>query len=205
MSGKLKDLTGNRYGRLTVLGLDRVENKKSFWRCLCDCGNHTIVRSDCLKSGTGRPCTLSCGCYNREKKSSYIDDRSKEKLYRVYYGILERCNNPNATAYKHYGARGIKCLFGGYPQFKSWALSNGYKEGLTIDRIDNNGNYEPSNCRWVTQAVQNTNKRPRNMDVLITVNGKTKNLRQIAKESGIKYGTLYYRYKRGLPLFSPVK
>ena len=197
MSGKLKDLTGNRYGRLTVLGLDRVENKKSFWRCLCDCGNHTIVRSDCLKSGTGRPCTLSCGCYNREKKSSYIDDRSKEKLYRVYYGMLERCNNPNATAYKHYGARGIKCLFGGYPQFKSWALSNGYKEGLTIDRIDNNGNYEPSNCRWVTMKAQNVNKRN---TIRITVNGVRKPLSMWAKEYKLPYTTVYNRYRKGLPV-----
>lgn len=198
----IKDLTGQRFGRLTVLNLDKTENRKSYWRCQCDCGNQVIVRSDCLKSGTGRPCTVSCGCYNREKNTAYIDGRCKTKLYHVYYGILQRCNNPREKHYNDYGGRGIQCLFQNWEQFRDWSLNNGYQEGLSIDRINNDGNYSPENCRWTTQAVQNSNKRPRSTDIFVEYEGQRVNLAHASKLSGIKYGTLYYRYKRNQPLFT---
>lgn len=203
----IKDLTGQKFGFLTVLELAYTKNRKSYWLCLCDCGNKKIIRSDCLKSSTGRPCTVSCGCYVKNRTpASYLDNRTKTKLYHVYYGILQRCNNPKTKSYKHYGGRGIKCLFKDWEHFREWSMSNGYNEGLSIDRIDVNGNYEPSNCRWTTQDIQANNKRPRTgMDIFIEYEGKMLNLYQVSNLCGIKYGTLYYRYKRNLPLFTPVK
>lgn len=202
MVGTVKDLTGKKFGMLTVLKLDHIANKRSFWLCKCDCGNIKVIRGDCLKSSTGRPVTVSCGCYNRNKKSAYIDNRSKDKLYHVYYGILQRCNNPDCTAYKHYGGRGIKCLFENWESFRDWSLSHGHKEGLTIDRINVNGNYEPKNCRWITIQEQQLNKNRACDECVVEYEGKLYNLTQLAKIVNIKYGTLYYRYKHNLPLFT---
>lgn len=202
MVGQVKDITGNKYGRLTVIRLDHITNKRSFWLCKCDCGNYKVIRGDCLKSGTGRPCTISCGCYNREKKPAYIDNRTKTKLYHVFYGILQRCNNPNDRAYKYYGGRGIKCLFKDWIEFRNWSLSHGYKDGLTIDRINVNGNYEPKNCRWITISEQQLNKNRACDEHVVEYEGKLYNLMQLSKVVPVKYGTLYYRYTHNLPLFT---
>lgn len=199
---KVKDLTGQKFGRLTVLTLDHVANRKSFWLCQCECGAQKVIRGDCLHSNTGRAVTLSCGCYNREKCTTLIDNRSKSKLYHVYYGILQRCNNPRNSAYEYYGGRGIKCEFVDWEQFRDWSLNNGYKDGLTIDRINNDGNYSPINCRWITLAEQQTNKRQPCDAHLVEYAGKQVNLMQLSELTGIKYGTLYYRYRRNLPLFT---
>lgn len=117
----VRNLTGQKFGRLTVIGLHRIEDvhghRRVYYKCACDCGNYKIVRSDCLVSGN----TTSCGCYNREKCTSRIDDRSKEKLYHVYYGMKQRCYNTQDKAYKYYGARGIKISpeWSNYLDFKS--------------------------------------------------------------------------------------
>lgn len=204
MVGKVKDLTGAKFGRLTVLGLDHVANRKSYWLCQCECGAQKVIRADNLHSNTGRPVTLSCGCYNREKRTNLIDNRSKSKLYHVYYGILQRCNNPKAESYQYYGARGIKCKFADWEHFRDWAVNSGYKDGLTIDRINNDGDYEPSNCCWVTMQEQQLNKRQASDACLVEYEGKLVNLSQLSKLTGIKYVTLYYRFTHGLPLLSKV-
>ena len=160
---RYKDLSNQKFGKLTVIEVDHFQNcknsRRTFWKCRCECGNITVVRSDCLTSGN----TQSCGCYNvtcRQKPNSI----KKHKLYRVYWAMRERCYNTKGKHYNRYGERGIRVCdewLKDYSVFYNWAISNGYKDGLSIDRIDNNGNYEPSNCRWVTMAEQQRNKTQR--------------------------------------------
>lgn len=158
MSGKLKDLTGNVYTRLTVVSFSHMNGKHSYWNCVCECGNTKKVRSDCLKYGLVK----SCGCLNNEPKV-IKHGHYGEKLYHVWGSLRHRCNNPNDKNYKYYGGRSITVCdeWADYMNFHNWAMANGYQNGLTIDRINNDGNYESSNCRWVTMTVQNRNKRQR--------------------------------------------
>lgn len=196
MTKRIKDLTGQRFGMLTVLKLDHVAKiggkYRTFWLCQCECGNQKVLRGDTFRSGTGRPVTVSCGCYVRNRKSpAYIDDRSKTKLYHVYYGILQRCNNPNSSHYSYYGERGIKCLFRDWDEFRDWSLSHGYEHGLTIDRIDNNGNYEPSNCRWVPMSVNHENRRKSSAYLRLFLDGKEYSLAEICRMVNQPYMKMY--------------
>lgn len=158
MSGKLKDLQGNQYGRLTVQVFSHMNRKHSYWQCVCECGNTHLVRSDCLKSGLVK----SCGCLNFEARR-YTHRLSKTKLYHVWATMKHRCKNPNDRNYARYGGRGITFCdeWNKYEPFHKWAMENGYREGLTIDRRNNDGNYEPSNCRWITMQEQQKNKTQR--------------------------------------------
>ena len=134
------------------------------WRCKCDCGNEVIVRSASLVTGV----TKSCGClYAVTRKGKTSHASSYTRLYKIWDGIVQRCTNPNTQNYKSYGGRGIEMCDewrNDFAAFKAWAMANGYnpdapKWECTIDRIDVNGNYEPSNCRWVSMDVQRQNKR----------------------------------------------
>ena len=193
----MNDLIGKRFGRLTVLSFDhmkKVKNShrtKSYWLCQCDCGNKKVVRSDCLTTGN----TKSCGCLNKDRSNQITHGMSRTKLYHVYYGIIERCYNEKCDSYKHYGGRGIRVCEewrNDFLMFNAWAKESGYEEGLTIEREDVNGNYEPSNCKWITQAEQANNTR---CTVLLTHEGKTMNLNQWAKHLGINKNT-FWRYIR---------
>lgn len=159
--GKFIDLTGKKFGRLTVL--ERTEEKGSRseikWQCKCDCGNVVIVRGQYLRSGA----TKSCGCYHREQtsKATKIHGLKHERLYRIWKNMKSRCYCVNKPDYHRYGGRGIEVCSEwkeNYLAFREWALKNGYEENLSIDRIDFNKNYEPSNCRWTTQRVQARNR-----------------------------------------------
>ena len=177
MKERFTDLTNQRFGRLVVL--ERAENDKhscTCWVCKCDCGNIKTIRGNALRRGL----TVSCGCYHKEDLTNRLTthNASKTRLFREWQYMKRRCYNPNYKFYSYYGARGITMCDewkNNFVVFQQWALSNGYTDKLTLDRIDTNGNYEPSNCRWVTRKVQQNNNR-RNLN--FTINGETKTLAQ---------------------------
>ena len=185
------DLIGQKFGRLTVV--ERVANNKrgnARWLCKCVCGNETIVVTSDLNSGH----TRSCGCLHLEtvKVNGKTHGLSNTHLFRIWCDMRKRCANPNAMHFHRYGGRGIKVCneWQNFELFYKWAMANGYQENLTIDRIDNDGNYEPSNCRWATQKEQQNN---RSTNKLITFEGETLNLTQWSKKTGISYRKLVDR------------
>lgn len=200
---KLMDLTGQRFGRLVALKYEgRTKSYQSRWLVLCDCGNQTIVLAGALKSKK----TQSCGCLQRERTSKaktthglYHDqNRRRSKLNRVWCTMKERCQNPNSKSFKDYGGRGITICdeWQKYQPFFVWAMLHGYQEGLQIERMNNDGNYEPDNCRWATKKEQGKNKRN---NITISFNGKTQILREWADELQVDRRLLEARVKRGWP------
>lgn len=153
----VKDLTGEQFGRLTVLGYAGA----SSWRCQCACGARTTVKTYSLNKGT----TRSCGCLRREimAKKATKHNGTNDPLYHVLSAMHQRCENPNNKNFKWYGALGVtvcdEWALTNYPAFREWAIANGYHQGLTIDRMDPAGNYSPENCRWITIQDQQRNRR----------------------------------------------
>jgi len=196
---KIKDLVGQRFGRLMVL-YDTGKRKKNgnvVWHCQCDCGNELDVRSGDLVSIH----TTSCGCYQRQRTAEAHTVHGMTRgekirpIYQTWRAILQRCENPNASNYKNYGFRGIKVCDEWHKliPFCDWALANGWKKGLQLDRIDNDGNYEPCNCRWATPQENNRNKRNNRM---ITFAGKTQCIAAWSDDTGIERHTLWARINR---------
>lgn len=190
---KFEDLTGKRFGRLTVI--KRAPNSPASpstrWHCVCDCGNETISYGTQLKNGS----TKSCGCYGREKQilSAVKHGGRNTRLYHIWAMMKQRTENPKHTAYKNYGACGVKVCkmwHDDFAAFREWAYAAGYRDELTIDRIDNNGDYEPENCRWVDRTDQNRNQR---QNVQLEYGGKKQLMTDWAKEIGISEQALYRR------------
>lgn len=185
--GKYNDITGQKFGRLTALY--RLHNTKgrTKWLCVCECGNLKEVRLDMLQSCH----TKSCNCLY--KKSNAIHGKYNTRLYNTWRNMKSRCYYTKNINYKNYGERGIKVCDEWKNDFKAfydWAMSNGYDDNLTIDRIDVNGNYEPNNCCWITHKEQQQNKQN---SVKYTINGKTHCLKKWCEICGIKYTTVRKR------------
>ena len=185
---KFIDLTGKRFNRLTVIKRVELKGKSTRWLCKCDCGNETIVTSEKLKSGH----TKSCGCYCHDLVRKH--GKYGTRIYKIWQSMKARCNN---TKTPYYGGRGITVCdewLNDFKAFYDWAMANGYRDDLTIDRINNDGNYEPSNCRWITMKEQANNTRSNHN---ITFNGETHSLSEWSRILGIHSHTLSNRIYRG--------
>lgn len=195
MGKKAEDLTGQRFGRLTVIRRDDSRKKAAYWLCVCDCGNEKVVQSCHLRSGA----TVSCGCLHMENafKSNWsTHGGSGTRLYAEWIGMKGRCCNKRNKRYPDYGGRGIKVCsewLDSFEAFREWALANGYQDDLTIERKDVNGDYCPENCCWATQKEQQNNRRNNH---LLTYKGKTQTLTQWAAETGINEMALRSRINK---------
>ena len=155
-SHKFIDLTGHVFGHWTVLQFDRISERKSMWLCKCSCGTVRSVNGYHLRNGR----STSCGCHSRDfMKTNKIASthglkNSNPRLYGIWQNMLNRCRNKNTERYRSYGARGISVCpeWHEFLPFYEWAMASGYREDLTIDRINVDGNYEPSNCQWLTMS-----------------------------------------------------
>lgn len=183
-----KDITGMKFGRLTALKKDHVNEKGAhYWECLCDCGNIKVVAKGHLLSGKIK----SCGCLAKENHVG-THFESKTRLYKCWRSMKERCILPSVERYKNYGGRGIKICepWYNYINFRNWAIKNGYKDYLTLDRIDVNGNYEPSNCRWSTILEQANNKTNNHY---LEYCGEKLSIADLSRELNYPYKKLLYK------------
>lgn len=198
-----KDETGNRYGRLTVLEYAGTNGHNALWKCKCDCGN------ECVKLGIQlrRQQTRSCGCIHKEQLSARNQRYSviaPRRLYQTWHGMIDRCEKRKSKYYCNYGGRGISVCeeWHDFDSFASWALTHGYSDDLTIDRVDNDGNYCPENCKWSTKVEQENNKRTNRR---VEIGGKTMNLGQWCETYGISPITVQSRLRYGWNIEDAIK
>ncbi|MBN2980114.1 hypothetical protein [Cohnella algarum] len=201
MRSDFADLTGMKFGKLTVLQYHgKNKHNQPMWDCRCECGNKKVIR------GMGKIYAQSCGCLQREaasligKGAMFKHGDASAKLYRVWAAMKSRCQNPKTAAYKDYGGRGIRVCaeWDDYESFKEWALQTGYDGQLTLERKNVNGNYAPDNCKWISIADQQSNRRN---NIRVEVNGELITLAELSRRTGILDKTLYSRYKRGCRSF----
>lgn len=185
-----KDLTGNVYGHLKVISFEGVSKRgHAKWLCECNaCGKEKVVEGRHLIDGSQK----SCGCMQKY----YGHHMTETRLYAIWCTMKARCNRKSSHKYKNYGGRGIKVCdeWNDFMNFYEWSVNNGYAENLSIDRIDNDGNYEPSNCRWVTPKVQSNNT---SRNCRITFDGETHTMKEWSEITGISYSALTRRKYRG--------
>lgn len=192
-----EDLSGARFGRLTVLFRDNADRQNVRWMCLCDCGNKKSIRGDHLKRGE----TTSCGCYSREVASKRERGKTQRRYrspeYNAWYHMIARCENPSDSRFYRYGARGIKVCerWKGEKGFLNFMNDMGARPGekYSLDRINNDGNYEPSNCKWSTVVEQANNK---SKNILVSYKGETKTLGNWTRELGLNYKNVWERMYR---------
>lgn len=194
---KVHDLTGQKFGLLTVIGLAETDTRKTYWVCKCDCGNMKTVRSDSLLCGAIK----SCGCIKRKQDEVNLTKNHRHKMsgtriYLEWQGMKSRCYNKGSARYADWGGRGIEVCEqwrNSFESFYTWAMANGYQDNLTIDRIDNNGNYCPENCRWVGQQEQCRNRRS---NINITIGNSTRTLMEWCEIFQVDYTNVNARYHR---------
>lgn len=208
------DLTGQRYGRLVVIKEAEPYFPSTYpkkprcrqWLCKCDCGNKKVIMQTSLRTGNTKSC--GCGCEENRKRilmkpgATRCKFPSEKRLRGILGNMKMRCYNPNTKYYENYGGRGIKICDewlskDGADNFCEWALNHGYKEGLTIDRINNDGNYEPSNCRWLCRTEQMSNTRN---NVYFNYYGEMLTATQIARLRGCDSNILRWRLQHGWAL-----
>lgn len=206
---EIKDLSGKRFGRLVALEYMGRKNDRTLWRCVCDCGRESIVGYTALMTGN----TRSCGCLEKENLYSKEFKRSRRKsaskdfdmnigahpLYGLWSSMLTRCYNKSHNSYKHYGGRGIKVCDRWLPEnkgFENFLKDMGPRPSPkhTIDRIDNDGNYSPENCRWATPRQQGSNKRT---SIVLFYKGVRVPALDVCDATGLKYQTLSHQLKKG--------
>jgi hypothetical protein len=189
---------GNVYGRLIVKKEIGRKRGAVLFQCHCECGNDFEVTGGDLRAGR----VNSCGCLKSEMriKENTTHGLKNHRLYSIYHNMLTRCYNKNATHYHSYGGRGIEICEewlskdNGFIRFYDWAIANGYSDKLTVDRINVNGNYEPSNCKWSTSEEQSLNKRNNHN---IEINGEIKPLKDWCNIYNVNYKTAVYRLTHG--------
>lgn len=188
---------GEKYGLLMVISElpNRTKCGKRQFTCICECGNQIVTVGTALTQGK----TKSCGCYKRKRiqESNTKHGMSHTKLNHTYRHIKDRCLNQNCASYENYGGRGIKICDdwkNDFSAFAEWAMLHGYEEGLTIERIDNDGDYEPSNCKWIPKSEQPKNRRTCRY---VELDGEKHTISEWARITGINRGTLSDRLKRG--------
>lgn len=195
---KVKDLKGMRFGRLLVIG-EHGKDKYHYmnWVCLCDCGNTHITSSSSLIGGD----TKSCGCFKIDMLTKRLTKHGLivggiTPLYRVWNNMRSRCLYPSVKAYKNYGGRGISVCdeWNNFEPFHEWAINNGYSEKLQLDRINNDGNYCPINCEFVTRKENLQHTRNRNK---LIINGIEKGIREWANEIPITIDVFYRWFAQG--------
>lgn len=196
---KALELAGKKLGKLNVIKrVGNNESGNSQWLCICECGNEHITTGSRLNTKK----VLSCGCIQREgaKKRATRHNLSGHKLYHIRKEMIARTENPNNSRFENYGGRGISVCEewlsnpNGITIFYDWAIRNGYREGLSIDRIDNDGNYEPSNCRWADNSTQASNKTTNRF---IEFKGEIKTIKQWAEELGFNRSLIPDRLRHG--------
>lgn len=191
LSRKAHNLAGQRFGRLLVLGAI-TSGARVYWHCRCDCGNDTNVRADSLRNGA----IVSCGCQRLESVTTH--GMHSTAIYRRWSGILARCFDPKNKGWERYGGRGIT-ICEAWQDFQTFhdyvsKLSHFGEKGYTLDRIDNDGNYEPGNVKWSTAKQQQRNRRGNHF---ITANGVTRTLHEWAEVTGLATSTIFNRIKAG--------
>lgn len=191
--GKYIEMIGKQYGRYTVIGKEKRDGS-IFWKCRCSCGNIRYVNGGDLRQGK----TKSCGCYRNDwaKTASRKHGLSHTRVYYIWQDMRRRCNDSKEKEYQNYGGRGISVCDDwnkSFEVFYKWAVENGYTDELTIDRIDVNGNYEPSNCRFVTFKEQMNNRTDNHY---LTFNSETHTISEWSEITGIQYATLKDRVNK---------
>ncbi len=192
--GKFNDITGQKFGRLLVLERVRV-NGEMAWKCNCDCGNITYQRYAVLHNGRVK----SCGCYSRDTARKLMTRHGcyKSRLYHTWQNMINRCQNKSNKEWRKYLGRGITVCDewkSDFTKFRDWALSNGYADNLSIDRIDNDKGYFPENCRWADRKTQDANK---SNNVNITINGVVKTVSEWSALTGLSSVVITHRYRSG--------
>lgn len=193
-----KDITGKRFGKLVVLSYVETKNHKSYWNVRCDCGTEKVVRGDTLAK------IVSCGCVKREQDAINFNLKDKNNhgmthhpAFSIWSAMMNRCYSKLNHYYKDYGGRGIKVCeeWDDVKNFCKWAEDNGFKKGLSIERINVNGNYCPENCCWIPRSKQSRNCRN---TIRIVYDGKETPLIEVAEKLNLNYKTLQGRWGRGI-------